>query len=87
MSESEKEKQSKELETKIRTLREFDTKKQRELRKEQDTKMKEILKDIEGAVEKYSERNGISLVFNDRVLVYQTKTLDITSKIISILNK
>jgi Skp family chaperone for outer membrane proteins len=27
------------------------------------------------------------MVFNDRVLVYQNKTMDITDKIIAILNK
>lgn len=87
LSDAEREKSSKELESKIRTLREFDSKKQRELRQEQDTKMKEILKDIEETVKKYAEKNGITMVLNDRVLIYQTKTLDITDKIISRLNK
>ena len=87
LSEDERDKKSKELEGKIRTLREFDTKKQRELRQEQDTKMKEILKDIEDTVKKYAEQNGITMVLNDRVLIYQTKSLDITDKIISLLNK
>jgi Skp family chaperone for outer membrane proteins len=49
--------------------------------------MKEILKDIEDAVKKYSEKEGLTMVFNDRVLVYQDKTMDITNQIIDTLNK
>jgi len=49
--------------------------------------MKEIMKDIQDAVKSYSEKSKITLVFNDRVLVYQGKGLDITSDVIAILNK
>ena len=48
--------------------------------------MKEILKDIEEAVKKYAEKEGYTMVFNDRVLVYQNKTMDITNQVIAILN-
>jgi len=87
LSDKEKEAKKAELETKIKTLQDFDRQKQTDLRKEQDEKMKEILKDIEGAVKQYSESQGYTLVFNDRVLVYQSKSLDITDKIIEIVNK
>jgi len=36
---------------------------------------------------KYSEKEGYTMVFNDRVLVYQTKSMDISDKIIAALNK
>ena len=49
--------------------------------------MKEILGDIQEAVKKYAEKEGYTLVFNDRVLVYQTKSMDITNQIVEILNK
>jgi outer membrane protein len=87
LSDKEKESKKKDLDEKIQSLREYDVKKQTELRKEQDAKMKEILNDIETAVKKYAEEQGYTLVFNDRVLVYQTKSLDITDKIIDRLNK
>jgi outer membrane protein len=85
---SDKEKQAKktELETKVKTLQDYDKQKQTDLRKEQDEKMKDILKDIEAAVKKYAEGQGYTMVLNDRVLVYQDKTLNITDKIIEILN-
>ncbi|MFH1458593.1 MAG: OmpH family outer membrane protein [Candidatus Omnitrophota bacterium] len=87
LSEKEKETKKGDLETRIKTLQEFDREKQTDLRKEQDERMKEILKDIEEVVKQYSEKEGYTLVFNDRVLVYQNKTMDITDKVIEILSK
>lgn len=87
LNEKEKEAKKPELEEKIKTLQAFDQQKQTDLRKEQDERMKEIFKDIEGVVKQYAEKEGYSLVFNDRVLVYQNKSFDITEKIIDILNK
>jgi len=87
LSDKEKEAKKNEIETKSKSLQDFDRQKQTDLRKEQDDKMKELLKDIEGAVKQYAEKEGITLVFNDRVLVYETKAMDITDKIIDILNK
>lgn len=87
LSDKEKEAKNSELETKVKALQEFDRQKQTDLRKEQDEKTKEILKDIEKTVQDYAEKEGYSLVFNDRVLVYQSKNMDITDKIINIVNK
>jgi Skp family chaperone for outer membrane proteins len=87
LSDKEKEAKKTELEDKVKNLQDFDRQKQTDLRKEQDEKMKEILKDIEGAVRQYSEKEGYALVLNDRVLVYQTKSMDISDKVIEILNK
>lgn len=87
LSDKEKEAKKTDIETKIKDLQEYDRLKQTDLRKEQDDKMKEILKDIEDAVKQYSAKEGYTMVFNDRVLVYQDKSLDITSKITEILSK
>jgi len=86
LSDKEKEAKKGEMETKIKTLQDYDRQKQTDLRKEQDDKMKEILKDIEDVVKDYSAKQGYTMVFNDRVLVYQDKTLDITDPIIKLLN-
>ena len=75
-----------ELQAKVKEFQDSDRQRQADLRKEQDERMKEILKDIEEAVKKYSEKEGYTLVFNDRVLVYQTKSMDITNQIVAILN-
>jgi outer membrane protein len=87
LSDKEKESKKGDLETKINALREYDRAKQTDLRKEQDDKMKELLKDINEVIKQYAEKEGYSMVFNDRVLVYQNKSMDITDKIIELLNK
>lgn len=87
LSEKEKETKKQDLEAKIKDLQDFDRQKQTDLRKEQDERMKEILKDIEDTIKGYAEKEGYSLVFNDRVLVYQNKSLDITDRIVEIINK
>ncbi|MFA5119042.1 MAG: OmpH family outer membrane protein [Candidatus Omnitrophota bacterium] len=87
LNEKEKETKKGDLESKIKSLQDFDRQKQTDLRKEQDERMKEILKDIEDAVKAYAEKEGYTMVFNDRVLVYQAKSMDITDKIVDIVNK
>jgi len=87
LSDKEKEAKKTDLETKIKNLQEFDRQKQTDLRKEQDEKMKELLKDINDAIKQYAQKEGYTLVFNDRILVYQDKSLDITDKIVEIVNK
>ncbi len=87
LSEKEKEAKNKDLQEKFKSLQEYDRQQQTDLRKEQDERMREILKDIEAAVKTISEKEGFTMVFNDRVLVYQTKSMDITDKVIEILNK
>ncbi len=67
-------------------MQDFERQKLTDLRKEQDERMKEIFKDIEDAVKLYAEKEGYTLVFNDRIFVYQTKSMEITDPIIAILN-
>ena len=87
LSDKDKEAKKGELESKAKMLKDFVTQKEEDLRKEQEEKMKEILKDIQDAVKSYSEKSGITIVFNDRVLVYQNNSMDITDSVIAILNK
>jgi outer membrane protein len=86
LNDKEREAKKDDMQAKVKAFQDYDRQKQDELRKEQEAKMKEILKDIEEAVKKYSEKEGYTLVFNDRVLVYQTKSMDITDQIVGILN-
>jgi outer membrane protein len=87
LSDKEKEAKKGDIEAKIKALQEYDRTKQTDLRKDQDEKMKDILKDIETAIKGYALKNGYTMVFNDRVLVYQDKSMDITEPIIKIINK
>jgi len=86
LSDKEKEAKRPELESKVKSFQDTDRQKQADLRKDQDEKMKELLKDINDAIKQYAEKEGYTLIFNDRILVYQDKNLDITDKIIGIVN-
>lgn len=87
LNDKEKEAKRPEFENKLKDFENYRREKETTLRKEQDEKMREILKDIEEAVKQYAEKEGYTMVFNDRVLVYQTKNMDITDKVIEIINK
>lgn len=87
MSEKEKEVKGAELETKIKGLQDFARQKQSDLRKEQIDKTIELSKDIKDAINKFATKEGYTLVFDAAALAYQPKGMDITDKIIEILNK
>jgi len=87
LSDKEKEVKKEEFETKVKGLQDFERQKLTDLRKEQDEKMKEVYKDIEDTVKQYAEKEGYALVFDSRLLIYQTKNMDITNKVMDILNK
>ena len=75
------------MEEKVRVLRDFDRDETLDLRKERDEKMKDILKDIEIAIAEYAKKERFTLVFNDRVLVFQDESLDITQEVLTILQR
>ena len=87
LNDKERDAKKTELQNKLKAFQDYDRQKQADLRKDQETKMKELLADIQEAVKKYSEKEGYTVVLNDRVLVYQTKSMDITNQVIEILNK
>jgi outer membrane protein len=87
LNEKEKEAKKAEMDNKYKSLQEFERQKVGDLRKEQDEIMKELFKDINDAIKQYAEKEGYVMVFLDRALVYQDKNLDISDKIIAIINK
>ena len=87
LSEEERETQKSELENKIAQLQEFDRNQTQDLRKQRDERVQEIFKDINKAIETYAKKQGITLVFDKRALVYENKSLDITDPVLKVLNK
>jgi Skp family chaperone for outer membrane proteins len=87
LSDKEKEGKKGELENKIKNLQEFDRSNQTDLRKEQEEKLKELLKDIDEVVKQYCSKENYTFVFHDKALAYYDKSLDITDKIIDMVNK
>ncbi|MDD4899025.1 MAG: OmpH family outer membrane protein [Candidatus Omnitrophica bacterium] len=87
LSDKEKEAKNTELENKIKSLQDMVREKQADLRKEQVDKTIELSKDIKNAIDKYASKESFTLVFDAAALAYQPKGMDITDKIIDILNK
>jgi len=87
LSDQEKEKKRSELEAEIKKLQDFDRQQQTDLRKERDEKLTDILKDIEKAIFEYAKKEKYSLIFNDKVLMYQDKRLDVTDEVMELLKK
>lgn len=77
-----KQDRQKDIDAKEKELREISG----ELLRERDKMAGEILKEIEEVIKDYSKKNGFSVVFNDRVLLYAEDKLEITQPIIDALN-
>ncbi len=79
-----------ELEEKIEKMKadllEFDRQKKADLTKERNEKIREILLEIENEVSSYAEKEGFSMILNDRVLVYGNSGIDLTERILEKLN-
>ena len=74
------------IDEKIKALQEFDRGTRDSLRKERDTMVQEILKEIETVIQSYGKSQGYSFIFNDRVLVYKGEGGDLTAQVIKALN-
>ncbi|MDD4980972.1 MAG: OmpH family outer membrane protein [Candidatus Omnitrophica bacterium] len=87
LSDKEKEAKKAELETKIKSLQEFDRESQTDLRKQFNDKKTELIKDIDDTINRYAAKEGYTLVLSEAGLAYNAKNLDITDKILEALNK
>ncbi|MCK5215337.1 MAG: OmpH family outer membrane protein [Candidatus Omnitrophica bacterium] len=87
LSDDEKEKVGKEVEQLKTDLVEYDRQKQTDLRKQRDEKIRELLLEIEKIVSDVAKKEKYDLILNDRVLIFGSDALDVTDKIIQILNE
>jgi Skp family chaperone for outer membrane proteins len=87
LSDKEKEAKRPEYENKIKDLQEFRRQKEMDLRKLDLDNSKILADDIRGAITQYATKEGITIVFDDRSMIYQAKGYDITDKVVDILNK
>jgi len=87
---SDKEKQAKagELKAKAQDIINFKQQKQDELDKQDFENSKEIADDVKKTITSYAAKEGYTIVFDDRTLIYQSKEIaNITPKVIETLNK
>ncbi len=87
LSEKKKEAEKPKLEKQFKELQESEREKQLDLRKANFDNNKLVAEDINDAVEGYAKKEGLTLIFDSRALVYKNKSVDITGKIVDILNK
>lgn len=86
MNKNAREKKEADIEAKIKSLQDFDQEAKTDLTKERDNMVKDILKEMSGVIKEYGEKNGYSIIVNDRVLLYGDSGIDLTNEIIKILN-
>ena len=86
LKEDEKAKLQESIEKDKADLLEFDRQQQTELKKQRDEKIREILLEIEKVVHDFAEKEKFALILNDRVLIYGEKTMDLTEKVLKLLN-
>ncbi len=87
LSDQEKEKKQKELTTKSQQLQELDQKLKQDFRKDWDEKLRQILEDIKKVVEDLAKKEGYTFVLDSKALLYGSKDMDVTSRIVETLNK
>ncbi len=75
------------IDERIKVLQDFDRTTRDSLRKERDTMVRDILKEIETVIQDYGKAQGYAFIFNDRVLVFKTEGNDLTNQIIKTLNE
>lgn len=86
MKEEEKKKTEDEMRTMINNLQQYDVEQRTDLTKKRDEGIREILLEVEQIVGNYAKQEGYDLILNDRVLIYGGENMDITEKILELLN-
>ena len=86
MKEDEKRKAEEEMQMMINDLQQYDMEQRADLTKRRDERIREILLEVEKVVADYAKKEGYDLIFNDRVLIYGAAGMNITDKILELLN-
>ena len=87
LSDKVKEERQKQLEEKVRKLQDFEKTAREELGKERDGMARQILQEIDQALQEYAAANNYDLILNERVVVFGKKTYDITDAFVQWLNQ
>jgi Skp family chaperone for outer membrane proteins len=74
------------LEGKMKELQAFDQDARKSLGEQRNAVVREIFKDIDDAVQRYGERKGLDMIFNERALLYHSPKFDATKDLIDELN-
>jgi len=86
LSDKARETKAREIEEKSDALQQQRTKDQRELSRERDQAARQILAELEQAVNEYAKANGFSFILDQRSLLYGQDAYDVTDPILRMLN-
>ena len=87
LSDDAKAKKQEMLDEKVRQLQDFDRDTKRDLAAKRNKLVREIFQDIDTVIQRYGERKGLDLIFNERALLYHSGALDVTQEVLKELNK
>ena len=87
LSEKAKSEKQATIDAKIKELQDYDTKTRNGLIKERNDALGGIMKDIEKTVSEYAKASGYDFVLNSRTLLYGSDQYDVTTEILTRLNK
>ncbi|MFH1855779.1 MAG: OmpH family outer membrane protein [Candidatus Omnitrophota bacterium] len=86
LNEEAKAKKQEGIDQKIKDLQDFDREVSTELKQKYDSKVREILKEIDNTIKEYGAKEKFDIIFDDRALLYGDESMDATSPILKILN-
>ena len=87
LKEKDQKKEQKKISKEVKAYRELEREAFTDIKKERDTKMKDIVEDINKVINNYAKENGFDLIINETSVLYGDKIMDITSDILKISNK
>lgn len=87
MKQEEKAKLEQEIDQMRNDLVAFDQSRRTDLLKQRDERIREILLEIEKVSSDFAKKENFDYILNDRVLIYGSETLNVTDKILNVLNE
>lgn len=87
LKESEKAKEQEKIAKVVEEYRDLERTAFIDIKKARDTKMKEIIEDINKIIDDYAKKHKFNLVVNENAVLYGDKAMDVTSDILKIANK
>lgn len=87
LKEREQQEQTEKIQKAVVEYRTLENKIFNELKQESDERMKEILDDINKAIENHARKSGFDLILNKSGILYGDKGIDVTDAVLKDLNK
>ncbi len=87
LSDDAKAKKQEGLALKVKELETFDQETRKVLGEQRNKVVRDIFKDIDGAIQRYGQQKQLDMILNERALLYHTLKMDSTKDVTDMLNK